>query len=199
VQARLSSPLPPRCRQYRSLGARPPASIVPHPATQPPSHPAIQPPSHPTTQPPTRTVPQHHQGVLSSDRHSFEVLGYDVLIDADLRPWLIEVNASPSLASTGEEDRGLKADVLDAAIELACPPGWALGYTASGGGGRRDGDGSSDPEAARERARLERECAALWAAGIDPHGVEARRHRRYPRRCGPLDLLVDEGQGGASG
>ena len=30
--------------------------------------------------------------------NSFEVYGYDVLIDADLRPWLIEVNASPAMA-----------------------------------------------------------------------------------------------------
>ncbi len=30
-------------------------------------------------------------------QNSFEVFGYDVMIDEELRPWLIEVNSSPSM------------------------------------------------------------------------------------------------------
>ena len=29
---------------------------------------------------------------------AFEVLGVDFLVDSDLRPWLLEVNAVPSMA-----------------------------------------------------------------------------------------------------
>ena len=43
--------------------------------------------------------------------------GYDVLIDRELRPWLIEVNASPSLTADTDEDyrlkRALIADTMD--------------------------------------------------------------------------------------
>eukprot|EP01051_Picozoa_sp_SAG22_P018099 SAG22_NODE_2952_length_2081_cov_1.009082_4_plen_38_part_01 len=34
--------------------------------------------------------------------------GYDILIDGDYKPWLIEVNASPSLSASTAADRVLK-------------------------------------------------------------------------------------------
>jgi hypothetical protein len=42
----------------------------------------------------------------------FEVFGYDVIMDSDLRPWLLEVNASPSLA----RENGLDYRVKNAMI-----------------------------------------------------------------------------------
>jgi tubulin polyglutamylase TTLL1 len=52
------------------------------------------------------------QNVMINDRHCFECYGYDVLIDADLKPWLMEVNASPSLSCTTESDRIMKLSLL---------------------------------------------------------------------------------------
>lgn len=49
---------------------------------------------------------------MSAQPCSFELFGYDVLVDAALRPWLIEVNASPSLAGENALDHRVKNAML---------------------------------------------------------------------------------------
>eukprot|EP00656_Telonema_subtile_P005203 TRINITY_DN12361_c0_g1_i3.p1 TRINITY_DN12361_c0_g1~~TRINITY_DN12361_c0_g1_i3.p1 ORF type:complete len:381 (-),score=64.92 TRINITY_DN12361_c0_g1_i3:213-1355(-) len=53
------------------------------------------------------------QNVIINDRHCFELYGYDVIIDDDLKPWLIEVNASPSLSSTTANDKQMKGALIN--------------------------------------------------------------------------------------
>jgi hypothetical protein len=42
----------------------------------------------------------------------FEVFGFDVLLDSDLKPWLIEVNLSPSLSPDSPLDHVIKTNLL---------------------------------------------------------------------------------------
>uniref|UniRef100_A0A2S2R7G4 Putative tubulin polyglutamylase TTLL1 n=1 Tax=Sipha flava TaxID=143950 RepID=A0A2S2R7G4_9HEMI len=60
--------------------------------------------------------------IMSNDRHCFECYGYDIIIDDNLKPWLIEVNASPSLTSTTVNDRILKYKLIDNMLSVVLPP-----------------------------------------------------------------------------
>ncbi|XP_071447577.1 polyglutamylase complex subunit TTLL1-like [Hetaerina americana] len=60
--------------------------------------------------------------VMANDRHCFECYGYDIIVDDRLKPWLIEVNASPSLTSTTVNDRILKYKLIDNIISVVLPP-----------------------------------------------------------------------------
>lgn len=64
------------------------------------------------------------QSVIINDKHCFEMYGYDILIEDNLKPWLIEVNASPSLATTTEADRKLKMSVMESVFQIVVPPEW---------------------------------------------------------------------------
>ena len=62
------------------------------------------------------------QNVIINDKHCFECYGYDIIIDNNLKPWLIEVNASPSLSSTTPADRVLKTKLIADLLKVVIPP-----------------------------------------------------------------------------
>ncbi|KAL5965220.1 putative tubulin polyglutamylase TTLL1 [Taenia solium] len=59
--------------------------------------------------------------VINNDRHCFECYGYDIIIDDTLKPWLIEINASPSLSSTTQLDRIMKYKLIDDVLNIVVP------------------------------------------------------------------------------
>ena len=57
-------------------------------------------------------------GASKGKSSCFEIYGFDVLIDADLRPWLLEVNVSPSLSSSSPMDKQIKTLLLSDTLYL---------------------------------------------------------------------------------
>lgn len=61
------------------------------------------------------------QSVIMNDKHCFEMYGYDILLDSNCKPWLIEINASPSLTTTNEADKILKKKLIDDVFKIVIP------------------------------------------------------------------------------
>ena len=60
-------------------------------------------------------IPNKAQYSFSTDNINsmcFEILGFDVLIDDKLKPWLIEINHAPSFATDTPLDFKMKKDVI---------------------------------------------------------------------------------------
>ena len=64
------------------------------------------------------------QSVIAKDRHCFELYGYDILIDQNLKPWLIEINSSPSLSTTTKGDFILKKRLINDVIDIVITDKW---------------------------------------------------------------------------
>lgn len=53
-----------------------------------------------------------------ADATDAQLFGYDVLVDENLRPWLLEVNASPSLGASNRDDLRLKKQMVGDVFDI---------------------------------------------------------------------------------
>lgn len=56
--------------------------------------------------------------IISNDKRCFQLYGFDVMFDANLKPWLIEINGSPSMTANTSVDRVLKNGLLDDTLTI---------------------------------------------------------------------------------
>ncbi|TNJ30142.1 Tubulin tyrosine ligase [Giardia muris] len=82
------------------------------------------------------------QSSMAFSRSSFECYGYDILIDERLHPWLLEVNASPSLTCSTDADRLMKCKLINDIFKIVVPSDLLEG----GGGANRRAVNVEDPE-----------------------------------------------------
>ncbi len=55
-------------------------------------------------------------------KHSFELLGYDFLIDEDFRLWLIEINTNPYFGVPNEFIAGVLPKMMDDLLDIVLDP-----------------------------------------------------------------------------
>lgn len=113
------------------------------------------------------------QDAVPHHPNAFELLGFDVLVDRALKPWLIEVNASPSLGVDNPLDARVKGALLRDVVSLVDPVPFdrhALLEVLQRRTGGRHGSSSRSGTLAEERARLNADLEAV---------LRGRRPRRY--------------------
>ena len=61
---------------------------------------------------------QSVQKIIINDKHCIELYGFDLMIDSNMKPWILEVNASPSLTASSPTDYDLKFGLLEDVLHV---------------------------------------------------------------------------------
>eukprot|EP00927_Polykrikos_kofoidii_P074892 TRINITY_DN70951_c0_g1_i1.p1 TRINITY_DN70951_c0_g1~~TRINITY_DN70951_c0_g1_i1.p1 ORF type:complete len:510 (-),score=60.31 TRINITY_DN70951_c0_g1_i1:69-1598(-) len=136
------------------------------------------------------------QKVMINDKHCFELYGYDILIDVDYRPWLLEVNASPSLTANTVADYEMKYGMLDDVLSIIDCEKYLSGNEVQVGGFDllyRDGHRYSPPENSEFSSYIG--CANNRRSQLE----RLAKSRSWEMRSGEGGGGGGAGRGGASG
>eukprot|EP00931_Biecheleriopsis_adriatica_P076601 TRINITY_DN50293_c0_g1_i1.p1 TRINITY_DN50293_c0_g1~~TRINITY_DN50293_c0_g1_i1.p1 ORF type:complete len:534 (+),score=112.57 TRINITY_DN50293_c0_g1_i1:142-1743(+) len=137
------------------------------------------------------------QKVMINDKHCFELYGYDILIDTDYKPWLLEVNASPSLTANTMADYDMKFGLLDDVLTLLDIEKYLAGSELQIGGFDllyRDGYRYSPPEGATFTSYLG--CANNRLSQLERLAKTRAWELRRERRDGSKDSASGAGYAG---
>lgn len=55
---------------------------------------------------------------MSIKSNCFDIFGFDIILDSDLKPWILEVNLSPSLGFDSPLDFHIKSNLIVDALNI---------------------------------------------------------------------------------
>ncbi|CAI4229774.1 unnamed protein product [Auanema sp. JU1783] len=85
---------------------------------------------------------------------NFELFGFDILVDSNLKPWLLEVNLSPSLSCDAPLDSLVKTRLICDLFNLACIPLYNKRSASTNG----DDSGAEEEKEIASNPRLFNDC-----------------------------------------
>merc|ERR1712032_1569906 len=114
--------------------------------------------------------------------NSFELFGYDLLLDSDLKVWLIEVNSSPSMGQEHLLDEQVKQPLIAETIDLVDPLEFDRRRLAEVLHRRLEKKATTG--AAGGRQQLDIDCHAVLK------GREPRKYGEMPMRLGNYERIA---------
>lgn len=125
----------------------------------------------------------------------FQLLGFDVMFDSAMKPWLIEVNRNPSLKMDTPLDAKIKAGMMSDLLQLVnpaayTPPGVAAAATPAGRKAAMRGSMGESFRARREREARERADALARRVGHE-EAFAASHSTGFTRVCPAVFTLDD--------
>ena len=82
--------------------------------------------------------------MIENRKNSFDVYGYDFVLDDDLRPWLLEINASPSMEHSTPVTAELCPQAIDDTIKVVVDVPEQIKKNGGGGSNSNGGGNSSN-------------------------------------------------------
>ena len=116
------------------------------------------------------------------DERCFELYGYDVMLDEHLKPWLIEVNASPSMTADSASDKELKTRVFEDVLNC-------VDFENKFATAKKEEEGASCSETSNSSSSKTKRSAASKTSTTSSH---VSRLARLPLRVGGFDAIVNE-------
>jgi tubulin polyglutamylase TTLL5 len=131
---------------------------------------------------------------LSHQPNNFELFGYDVMIDENLRPWLIEINSSPSMAQDNQLDVKIKRKLIADTVRLVNPlphDRAALLEVLKRRAAEMEQNrlrpfSQHQDEQLKEQDKLNRDLTAIF------HGRKPRKHGELPEVMGSFERLCPD-------
>ena len=128
---------------------------------------------------------------IPSQPNAFELFGFDVIIDDECKPWLIEVNACPALSREHHLDVAVKEALLLDIIKIVSPPAYNRDALAEICKRRLFNKKRSSSKSTSERDILEQDLRLIFNDEIPrQYGQEPEGETEF-ERLAPGDLFED--------